>query len=144
MNSSTKIFSILSLSTALGNLMCKAKNKPIADIEIIKWRGSKLSEAGERAVLNYPLPTLTNSLLKQIEIKVEQVCKNGEDFSIVEKLAFLIAALIDIRAHIKPERWLHIDLILKRVKWCIEAFDPKYEQELLYSKALNDFERWSK
>ncbi len=145
MNASTKTFAILSLSAAIGGLMAKSKSNDRTqnELEMINWRGQKLAEAGVIAVEKYPLPSLTKSKLKQVEKKVDEVCKHEDEFMIVEKLAFLITALIDIRAHIKPKRWILIDPILTRANWAMQLFDSKYEQEHLHSKAFEAFERWA-
>lgn len=145
MNASTKTFAILSLSAAIGNMMAQSESpdRDPSEAEKIRWRGKKLAEVGVIAVTKYPLPILTKSKMKQIEKKVDEICRDKDDFIIVEKLAFLVTALVDIRAHIKPERWELIDPILKRTNWAMALFDPKYEQEDLHVRALEAFERWA-
>jgi len=138
MNPSTKIFSILSLSAALGQIITKSGADDSA-----KWRGQKLYEAGLEATGRYPFPQLTKSKLSQIGKKVEEVCKPGEEISIVETLSFLICGLIDIRAKTNFYNWKYIDPVLKRAVWCQEKFDPKYKFDDLHAKALEDYERWT-
>lgn len=138
MNPSTKVFTILSLAAALGQIIAKSDSDDAA-----KWRGQKLFEAGLDATGRYPFPQLTKSKLSQIGEKIEEVCRPGEDISIVETLSFLVCGLIDIRCKTNPSNWKYIDPVLKRAVWAQEKFDPKYEQDDDHSKALEDYSRWA-
>jgi len=138
MNSSTKVFSILSLSAAIGNILANSNGD-----DRIKWRGQKLHEAGFEATQRYPFPPLTTSKIRQIEKKVDEVCQHERDINIIETLAFLIAGLVDIRAYIKPDKWFFLDPVLTRATWCLDLVDSKCEQEEIYAKAFEDFERWA-
>jgi len=137
MNPSTKVFAILSLASAAGQMIVKSGIDDTA-----KWRGEKLYESGLNAVGAYPFPVLTKSKIKQIEKKIEEVCKPGEDISVVEILSFLVCGLVDIRCKTKPDNWKHIDPVLKRAVWCQEKFDPKYELEDAHAKAYSDYCAW--
>jgi len=137
MKASTKVFAILSLASAAGQMILKSDSDDAA-----KWRGQKLYESGLDAVGVYPFPVLTKSKIRQIERKIEEVCKPGEDISVVEILSFLVCGLIDIRSKTKKENWSHIDPVLKRALWCQEKFDPKYELEDAHAKAYTDYCAW--
>ena len=137
MKSSTKVFAILSLASAAGQMIVKSGID-----DTTKWRGEKLYESGLNAVGAYPFPILTKSKIRQIERKIEDVCKPGEDISVVEILSFLVCGLIDIRSKTKKENWRHIDPVLKRAVWCQEKFDPKYELEDAHAKAYSDYCAW--
>jgi hypothetical protein len=137
LNPSTKVFAILSLAAALGQIIEKSTGT-----EAMHWRGQKLQEAGFEAVGKYPFPPLSNSKVRQIGKKIEEVCC-GENISIIETLSFLICGLIDIRAKTNQANWKHIDPVLKRATWCMELFDPRYEMEEIHANAFEQFERWA-
>jgi hypothetical protein len=136
MNPSTKVFATLSLAAALGQIIQKSTGT-----DAMHWRGQKLQEAGFDAVGRYPFPPLTDSKVRQIGIKVEEIC-SGENISVIETLSFLVCGLIDIRSKTNPSNWKYIDPVLKRAVWCQEFFDPKYELDEAHAKAMEDYTRW--
>lgn len=139
MNPSTKVFAILSLSAAIGKILSRTKG----DDRII-WRGKCLHDAGFKATESYPFPALTNSKIKQIEAKVEQVCKDGEDMNIIETLSFLIVGLTDIRAKMNSSNWAYLDPVLTRAQWCMDLFCGKYAHEDVHEAAYIKYEDWIK
>jgi len=139
MNPSVKVFSILSLSAAVGKILSETKG----DGRII-YRGQKLYEAGLNATGAYPFPALKKSKVKQIERKVDDVCAHGQDINIIETLSFLIIGLTDIRSKVNVRNWFYLDPVLKRVQWCMDLFTGKYSNEDIHESAYAKYEAWVK
>ncbi len=135
MTPSTKVFSLLSLSGAIGMIL--AKN----DDERISWRGKKLQEAGIKATMEHPYSHLDASKIKQIEKKVNEICQDAENINIVETLSFLLCGLVDLRAHMKPSNWLYLDPVLRRVQWAMDLFDD-HDNEYFHIEAYRRYEKW--
>lgn len=136
MSPSTKVFSILSVAAVLGQVMERQDNDKLT------WRGEKLKEAAFKATSIYPFGALTKSKLKQIEKKNTEILDINGSFEITETLSFLIAALIDIRSHIKPERAVLIDPVLKRAKWSMMLF-KNHSNDDLHERAFERYEKWA-
>jgi len=137
MNSSTKIFTILSLSATCGTIIAKASTSDTA-----KFRGQKLYEAGFEAAQKYPFPGLNDNKMRQISKSIETICKSDEEFGIVETLSFLLCGLNDVWSHVKPERQELLECLFKRVPWVLKLFDPALDQHDVYNCGHNRYERW--
>ena len=137
MNPSTKVFSILSLASAIGGILGKIQDEKIA------WRGQKLHEAGFEATQKYPFPQLNNSKVRQIKKKVEQICQADTDFEIVETLSFLLCGLDDILIKTNPRNAEFINPVISRVLWCQELFNPKLNTPEIYAAAVGKYEIWA-
>ena len=135
MNSSTKVFSVLSLSAAIGKILSKTEDDRII------WRGKCLHEAGFKATESYPFPALTNSKVKQVERKVSEVC-SGDDLNIIETLSFLICGLVDLRANINRRNWACLDPVLTRAQWAMDLFDGNDDHGDVHEVALAKYEVW--
>lgn len=140
MNASTKVFSILSLAAAIGKILEKSKAEDHA--ERINWRGSCLHRAGFKAVSSYPFPSMTDNKVKQVGAKVEEVCKSGEEFDIVETLSFLMVGLVDIWSNVNDSNKVFIDPVIRRVRWCMDLFCGDGTHDEAHVSALKRYEEW--
>lgn len=139
MNASTKVFSVLSLSAAIGELLEKS-----TEDDRIKYRSRKLREAGYESVSKYPFPALSKSKIDQVAKKIDQVCKPDHDIGIVKSLSFLNHGIIDIMSHMPKERKELLESTLKRQVWVQQLFDPGFKLVDVHNEALDDYEEWVK
>lgn len=137
MKPSTKVFAILSLSAAIGGIMQKAKGP-----DTIKWRGECLYNSAFKATGDYPFPIIKQSKADQIESKVGEICKEDEEFDVIETLSLLLCGLADIRSYMGARNKLIIDPVMVSAKWAMEIFDPGYKHEQSHINAMESYEKW--
>ena len=138
MNSSTKIFTILSLSATMGTVIAKSSTTDTA-----RFRGQKLYEAGFTAAQKYPFPRLNDSKMRQISKSIETICKSDEQFEIVETLSFLLCGLNDIWSHVNPDNQALLESLFKRLPWVLRLFDPGLDLHDVYNHGHERYEGWA-
>ena len=135
MNASTKTLALLSMTASMGHILVNSNGS-----DTIKWRGEKLREIGWSASKKYKISTIGKSKLKQLEQKISEVCQ-GDNIDVLEHLSFLLLGLIDLWSHRQKGV---IDLAIKRVIWCIQAFDPKQNNHDAHNRAWEKYEKWNR
>ena len=132
MKPSVKVFATLSLSAAVG--------KKIQTMEVGEDRkalGSSLYDAGYEATGKYPYPALSAKKIGQIVDAVEGLIASPTEPQVI--LSMLIAGLVDIHAHVKPER----QEILDPVIYCAQACLDSYPGEIDHDEAYNRYCMWA-
>lgn len=83
---------------------------------------------------------IDKSKLKQAEKKIEQVCKDGDVFDIVETLSFLFLGLNDLGHYCKDKDMIKAveDVALNFTT----VYDPNLEDEINHQKAMEKYEKW--
>jgi len=133
MNATTKTFATFSLSAAVGQMMIDA-----GDNEKEQWRGKKLYEAGVHASAVYPSHHLTAGAIERIGKAVDALCS---PVTPIEKvLSLLLASLVDIRAHVKADRYAYIDPLIKRVRWALDLYETNDD---MHEAALKQYWEWA-
>ncbi|RLB94620.1 MAG: hypothetical protein DRH26_00700 [Deltaproteobacteria bacterium] len=133
---STKALTILSLSATAGTIMAREKD------DRAKFRGTKLVEAGWNATAKYASVNKSKSKLRQVGKEIENICPLEEVLNVLEVLSFLLCGLIDLWSHASQNNKRQLDIVIKRVIWCIKLLDPKLNQHEIHLSALDKYESW--
>ncbi len=121
MNTSTKVFAMLSLSAAVGE---KIKN---TESGYLSEAGEKLRSAGFIATGAYPSAALTGKKTEEIADAVMRLLSTPLEPPDI--LSMLIAGLVDIRAKCKPERYALIDPVVDAAQACLNIYDDWFWQD---------------
>ena len=136
MTPSLKKLCIFSLATGLGQMISAQ-----TDDDATRWRAAKLGEAGQNAI-DRCHAKVDASRVKQVQEKIAQVCKDGEEFDLVETLSFLLLGLMELQ-HYSPGD-SRIKTLIKRAMWFTRLYDPRLEDDATHEAAYRRFEAWIK
>ena len=105
------------------------------------YRAKLLSDAGQAAV-DVCRTTYNKSRQRQVKRKIDQICKDGEAYDIVEMLSFLILGIQELQHFCKDTSL--IDVVEKRAVWFTKLYDPKLDNEEKHIIAYQRYEKWIK
>ena len=139
MNPATKSLALFSMTTAMGHFLANSTGS-----DALKWRGQKLYEAGFTAAKKYKTTKIGKSRLRQVDRKIDEAFPSDESLNILENLSFLLMGMVDLSGHSKNKSRTNIDLVYKRLVWCIRLLDPKREDHKIHDRAWKKFTKWDK
>jgi hypothetical protein len=103
------------------------------------WNAEQLHAAGMAAIMKTKCK-IDKSKIRQAEKKIDQVCKNKNQFDVAEMLSFLFLGLNDLGHYCNDKR------VIKDVEDAalnfITVFDPNLEDTRIHEEALNKYGRW--
>ena len=134
MNPSTKKLCIFGLATGVANMLVEQSTD-----ERVKWRAQVLAKAGQLAVDKCNIK-VDKSKLKQVQVKIDEVCKDKSEFDTVDMLSFLLLGLDDLQANCKDTSIINV--MIKRTNWLIQYFDPKLENVDMFDRVLKRYLAW--
>jgi hypothetical protein len=115
--------------------------KNSAKKESIKWKATKLQEAGIKALRSLDF-TIDKSKRKYIIKKINEVYVEGDVIDILFGLIFLNAGLCDLEHYNKHNKYFNI--IMKRTIWLLQEWDKQLDKNEMYADAIKAYEEWIK
>jgi len=143
MNTPLKKLCIFGLADGLGNMIAKQvstdKHTKEYDRERIIYRASLLSKAGQEAVDKCHVKK-DNNAVKNVKKKIDLLCKNTQEFGVVEMLNILFLGISDLEHFCKDTKY--IEPIKKRTLFFMKLYDSKLEQEEIQVEAAEKYDKW--
>ena len=103
------------------------------------WNAQELHGAGMAAILKTKCK-IDQSKIRQASEKIDQVCKNKNQFDVAEMLSFLFLGLNDLAYHCRDKQM--IKTVEDAALNFITVFDPNLEDSRIHEEALNKYGRW--
>lgn len=136
MTPSLKKLTILGLATGIAQMLLDQ-----SDDAKVHWRSQVLYQASQLAVDKCNV-TVDKSRLRQAQVKIDEVCLDGQDFDIVDMLSFLLIGLDDLQTHCKDISMINV--MIKRTNWLLQYFDPKLESAKIFEDVHGRYLEWIK
>jgi len=143
MSPSLKKLVIFGLAAGIGN-MIQDQVGGFTDMDpeekkLTFWNAQELHGAGMAAIMKTKC-RVDKSKIKQAEKKIDQVCKNKNQFDVAEMLSFLFLGLNDLGHYCKDKQT--IKTVEDAALNFITVFDPNLEDSQIHEEALNKYGRW--
>ena len=136
MKPALKKLCLFGLSEGIGKMLINQ-----TDDEKVKWRATKLKEAGNYAIKNCRIK-IDKTKLKQTERKIESIYEDQSEFDIITMLSFILCGVNDLFFFSKDKNNKSLLLLEKRLVWFIKYYDPKLENEDIHQKAFKKYYKW--
>lgn len=107
--------------------------------DLVIWNAEQIARAGDAAIDKCHV-RVDASRMRQAHKKIDQVCKDGGEFDLVEALSFLFLGLNDLFIFCKDKA------IIKAIEDAALNFatiyDPNLEDESIHRAAMKKYEDW--
>ena len=151
MNASTKKLCIYGLATGLGIMIRERLGneaeefKDLSEIErqVILDNTAEIQAAGQYAIdhtILHDKVKVDRSRLRQVHRKVEEVCKDGEEYDVVETLSFLFLGLAELEFYCRDKK--KIETVKDAALNFMTVYDPNLENEEIHKAANDKYNQW--